>query len=234
MDHIKTESEKVSSIMESDEENDSTVQSASKTIFIKKEDLDPNRVDKDVLISPYNKENFKGENYLLTLGSHYFSHETMTSSINPESKKSLRKYWGDPKKASKMSESEIETNNLSPKDRYIKISSGRSILCHTHEFIGISEGMEIIFKPISRLSTALIDIKITTGGNYFDRCILAIKNNSDSCVYLREGSFISEVTFFRASQPKMQNGFGKDKLALKQIERNWKPENLFVSNLIDT
>ena len=224
--------DKADSAFESEDEHEVTTSSASsRSIFVRKEDLDPNRVDKDILIVPYKAENFQGTSYFLTLGTHYFVHETMTTLINPESKKSVRNYWGQPKKAVKLPEIEIRNTGLDSEKKYIKIAAGKTILCHTSEFIGISEGMQILFKPVSRLVISLLDVKITTGGNYFDRCILIIKNSSESCVYLNEGTFISEVTFFRTSQPKDGNELGKDKMALSQIQKNWKPENLFVSNI---
>jgi len=214
------------SAAESEVESETSTQS-SRTFVVKKNDLNPNTIDKDVLINPYIEDNSREESYILTLGKNFFVHENTVPAINPESKKVNRNYWGVPKKASVMGASECKAHGLDTEKRYIKLPSGKSILCHTGEFIGITSGMKIIFDPIPKLITSLVDVKICKGGHYFDRCVVSVKNNSESCVYLRESSPIAEATFIRTSPADPKKGFGKDKEALTQIENDWKPENLF-------
>jgi len=211
----------------SDGESD-YIQSKSEKQFIGKDDFKSDRIDKDVLINPYNESNFNGEAYKLTLGKNYFIHDSEVSSICPESYESNVKYWGKAKVATVLSKQECEKNGLRLNERYITIPPGKCILGHTHEFIGVSEGMTILFRSLHELITSLVTVEICVGGNYFDKCNVTIKNNSDALVYIRVGSFISEASFIRTSIPKSTNGFGKDKQALEQIERNWKAENLLI------
>jgi len=196
--------------------------------FISQEDFDSGRIMKDVLINPLIKEHFRKQNYLLTLGKHYFSYSGNKGSVNPESRKSNKNYWGDAQKAAELSPGEYKLNNIQDKQKYIKIPPGKTILTHTEEFIGVSDGMTFIFRPLFSMISCAISVEIAQGGHYYDRCIVIIKNNSDAIAYLREGCFISEVSFIRLSTPTTESGFGKDKNALRQIEEVWKAENLLI------
>jgi len=210
--------------MESDMESES---GPSFNEFISREELSSGRILKDVLINPINPNHFRRQNYLLTLGNHYFSC-ALGVPINPESSKSNKAYWGPSKKAELLPQVEYEKNKLIAGQRYIKIHAGKTILAHTHEFIGVSDGMSFLFRPLSTMLSCSISVEAGQGGHYYDRCILSITNKSDGIAYLREGSFIIEVSFYRTANPATDSGFGKDKNALKQIEEVWKAENLLI------
>lgn len=199
---------------------------------LRKEDLRSDRINKDVLIDPFYPENFKSEKYRLTLGKFYFTSNPGIAAINPESPEMNSEYWGKYRTAEKYVGGETKIGNLRKDERYIKIPAGKTVLTHTHEFIGVSEGMSILFTPIQELVSSLLSVEICIGGNYFDRCIVTIRNNSDSIAYIRVGSAISEVTFFRSSTPDDGTGFGKDKQALQQIQSSWKAVSLLIKKPI--
>jgi len=224
-----------SSIVDSDADEEHNPQSSSSTapspyiIYGKNEianDKD-DRVTSTVVVMPRKEENWRDNNLILTLGENYFENSKPIEGFLSQDERSIRNYWGNPRKFTTPSDRDVKQYGLSVDKKYVKVPPRKTILTHTEEFIGLCKGILANFNSIPSLVASLITVNVGYENVYFSRCVLTITNNSDSCIFLEAGSPVAKVTFIITGPMEQKY---KDVDALKTLMNTWNVETLVTIN----
>lgn len=201
-----------------------------------------------VIIDPLNKSNINTSSYDVTLGNYYYR-ETVQNHIdfyNPYDEKHVKKVWGDPLEAVKVSQwskvSGIKLNNINDDDYIIWIKKGETILAHTNEFIGGRDTVTTMMKARSSMGRNFIEVCKCAGWGdigYVNRWTMEITNNSQYyAIPLVVGRRIAQIVFFDTGgtiNDKCYSSNGKyaNTTNIDKLKKTWKPSDMLPKMYLD-
>ncbi len=189
----------------------------------------------NIVINPLTKNNIGNCSVDVTLGKHYYRHDTfnpLTSPIyNPWNPQHVREYWGTPQTAQTVTTEEMSQQLGVPVGtEYILLQSYETILAHTQEFIGGRHHITTMMKARSSMGRSGISICKDAGWGdigYINRWTLEITNFSDYPVALLVGERIGQLVFYYTGIPIAQyHGNYQSSNDLNQLMNNWTPEEM--------
>lgn len=168
----------------------------------------------------------------VTLGKHYFRHQSLISdcfndskiyamlipTLDPTDPSQVRKFW----------------NQQETADGCIVIRPGETILAHTEEFIGGCHHITTMLRARSSMGRCNVTICRDAGWGdigYINRwCLQITNNNLNANIMLPVGTRIGQIIFLYSSVPESQyQGQYQSTLDIEQLVANWKPENMLPS-----
>lgn len=201
----------------------------------------------NITISPFNDKNLANTSYDVRLGKFYFRQSPMdhTQTLNPFWEKSVRKIYSEPLVADEVKRYKSVRNpfyNLNDRDKIILIAPGETILAHTFEFIGGSNGNSkkglkaVTTEMRARSSIGRIGIAVCKCAGwgdigYINRWTMEITNFSNCIVPLPVGMRIAQIIFHEVEPIEDDDFYHKKgkyqtKKTLKDIQAAWKPEDM--------
>lgn len=201
-----------------------------------------------VVIDPLNESNINTSSYDVTLGNYYYreSHQNGMKYYNPYDEKHIKKIWGDPKKAVKVSEwvkdNGIELTNIDKDDYIIWIGPGETILAHTEEFIGGRDSVTTMMKARSSMGRNFIEVCKCAGWGdigYVNRWTMEITNNSQYySIPLVVGRRIAQIVFFDTEGTIDDNCYSKtgkyaNTTDINELKKRWQPSDMLPKMYLD-
>ena len=193
----------------------------------------------NVVISPFIREFLGNCSYDVTLGENYYrSSVTDPFYYNPWSESATMRYWGTFVSADEATSENAGTYGLRVGQKYILISSGETILCHTQEFIGGRYNITTMMKARSSLGRSGISVCKCAGYGdigYINRWTMEITNMSAATIILPVGYRVAQIVFLSAGVPSHPYTGKYQKIAnsrdsrathltsLKEIQSRWHP-----------
>lgn len=196
----------------------------------------------NIVIDPFNIKNLGTASYDLSLGEYYYREQTpelLNKTYSPWSEEDVNRVWGKPQKAVVAGKYSKERgvalqNGVFPNDLVIWIPPGETFLCHTKEFIGGRNIVTTMMKARSSIGRNFIEVCKCAGWGdvgYFNRWTMEITNNSRFyTIPLVVGRRVAQMAFFEVGSVISTDyvSAGKYQLSqdLKEIKRNWNPDNM--------
>ncbi len=199
-----------------------------------------------IICTPFNPKHVAHASLDVTLGHHYFPTERVGDHTiyNPFDESDVDRYFEGPKKA--IPHKEWCNKNgvkllkgIPPNHPIIPIKPGERILAHTHEFFGIKPPGAYELKSRSSWGRNGIAVCFDAGWvdpGYINRLTLEIFNlNQKEIVLLPVGERIGQAVFHETGPVDGDYGLGRHKgfsgkyqvgTDLKQLIKNWKPEQM--------
>ena len=192
----------------------------------------------DIIITPFNRDFLSNCSYDVTLGENYYRSDIPIGNhdgkpvaefiFNPWSESATRTYWGKPNKAKEITEANAAQYSLRVGQKYILISPGETLLCHTQEFIGGRNCITTMMKARSSLGRCGISVCRCAGWGdigYINRWTMEITNASRAVIVLPVGYRVAQIVFLLAGVPerpyngKYQNSFTD----INSLKQSWRP-----------
>ena len=197
--------------------------------------------NKNILISPYKKENLSTSSYDVTLGEFYYReqrpdryHNGIYNIWDPNH---IERVWGKKEHKAKTAKEvfknlNFEYNNIKPTDKVILLEPGETILAHTDEFIGGMNTITTMMKARSSLGRSFIEVCKCAGWGdvgYVNRWTMEITNNSAHySIPLVVGRRIAQIIFFETGEilggDYNKEGKYNSSIQIKELRKNWKPD----------
>ena len=202
--------------------------------------------NKNIIISPFKRENLATSSYDVTLGDYYYR-EQRPERYSPDifniySEKDMNHVWSakDFKKAKKASEVfkkyKFDFVGINPDDKVILLKPGETILAHTNEFIGGKNHITTMMKARSSMGRSFIEVCKCAGWGdvgYVNRWTMEITNNSRNySIPLIVGRRIAQIVFFETGEiesvdySQITNSKYQSGGELKDLQKKWKPEDM--------
>ncbi len=199
----------------------------------------------NIIIYPFDKKNLANTSYDVRLGKYFFRQNRIgyTETLNPFWKKSVIKMYSKLEEAIPIEKIKSKTNpfyNLSTKNKIILIAPEETILAHTIEFIGGLNGINglsaITTEMRARSSLGRIGIAVCKCAGwgdvgYINRWTMEITNFSSAIIPLVVGMRVAQIIFHEVHKIDVkdhyyQKGKYQKHLSIKEIKKNWKPEDM--------
>jgi dCTP deaminase len=175
----------------------------------------------DIVISPFNPDNLNSSSYDVTLGEYYYE-ASEQEFLNPWSDESIKRYYGDFKKALMATPEEMAKYGLTSGDRIIIVKPGVTILGHTEEFIGTVNNYTSSMQAKSSLGRCNISVCMCAGWGdvgYKNRWTMEIRNVGNTPVILIVGKRIAQIVFHHVGSSSSYSG-------KYNINGIWTPQNM--------
>ena len=186
----------------------------------------------NVVISPFIRSFLGNCSYDVTLGENYYR-STISSEApdafyyNPWSESATMRYWGTFEQANEATTENAGIYGLRVGQKYIPISPGETILCHTQEFIGGRYNVTTMMKARSSLGRSGISVCKCAGYGdigYINRWTMEVTNMSAATIILPVGYRVAQIVFIYAGVPsRPYAGKYQANTTLKEIQGRWHP-----------
>jgi len=213
--------------------------------------------NRQIVIEPFHASNLNSASYDVTLGPHLYREQVPAQTAetppvcNPYNGKSVAASWKGPLAAQafsicKMARSFTVEDDIKPDELVIIVHPGETILSHTNEFIGTTEGSSCvaILQPRSSMERAHVHVQGGWGNvGFINRWCLRITNTSRThCVPLVVGRRIAQIAFLPLDSPSIRPAYGaiphRDKYqsgtTLPPVQQFWTPhDQMLPRNVVD-
>jgi deoxycytidine triphosphate deaminase len=207
-----------------------------------------------IVCEPFNPKHVAHASLDVTLGYYYYRTERTGyhSVYNPFDETDVERYFDGPFKASSHQEwcnkhGMTLLKGIPADHPVIALKPGERILAHTHEFFGIKPPGAFELKSRSSWGRNGIAVCFDAGWvdpGYINRLTLEIYNlNMKDIVLLPVGERIAQAVFHETGEVEGNYGLGRDNgysgkyqhgTNLKELIKNWSPEQMLPKAYLDT
>lgn len=195
-----------------------------------------------IIVHPFNPKNIAGSSLDVCLGEWYFTPgaDTSEDTYNPNSGKSVKTFFGEPKKAMKHSEWCKENKKPAfkgiPADQQIiVIPPGERFICHTEEFVGILPPGTT--KMHARSSWARNGLMVRLDAGWGDPGFIGrwgmpmLNTNKKHSLVIPVGERVAQIIFLETGEVNgdystISGQYQKKNSKIEQLVKNWKPSDL--------
>jgi dCTP deaminase len=210
---------------------------------------------KNVVISPFNRDQLGPNSYDITLGQYYYEPQVdkLPQFLHPENAKQTIQYWGVTaedadvinnkgqygcKIAQKVkSEDEALLHGVNVDDQIIVIQPGHVILGHTNEFIGGRNNITTTLHSRSTMGRSCVSCCGDAGFGdcgYVNRYTLEIENHGLTPIVLNVGQRVGQIGFHRTGDVLIsyeRRGQYQGTNSLDKLIQSWNPLCMLPANV---
>lgn len=138
----------------------------------------------NIVIDPFDPQQLGTNSYDVRLGEWYFEPNRNLLTVDFTSEADTHAFWGEPRRAA---------------DGIIAIRPGDTILCHTQEVVGGTNGFTTSMRARSSIGRACLSVCKCAGVGdvgYIARWTMEITNHSHATVVLPVGLRVAQILFY--------------------------------------
>jgi dCTP deaminase len=150
----------------------------------------------NIIIDPLDRQQLGTNSYDVRLGEWYFEPNRNLLVVDFTREEDTRAFWGEPKRA---------------EEGVIAIRPGDTILCHTQEVVGGTNGFTTSMRARSSIGRSCLSVCKCAGVGdvgYVARWTMEITNHSHATVVLPVGLRVAQILFYEVG-PTLKNYAGK-------------------------
>jgi dCTP deaminase len=163
----------------------------------------------NIVIEPFDAQQLGTNSYDVRLGDWYFEPNRNLLTVDFTREEDTRAFWGEPRHAD---------------DGIIAIRPGDTILCHTQEVVGGSNGYTTSMRARSSIGRSCLSVCKCAGVGdvgYIARWTMEITNHSHATVVLPVGLRVAQILFYQVG-PTLKAYTGK----YGRQEAPWSPYDM--------
>ena len=149
----------------------------------------------NIIIDPFDRQQLGTNSYDVRLGEWYFEPNRNLLIVDFTREEDTRAFWGEPQRA---------------QNGVIAIRPGDTILCHTQEVVGGTNGFTTSMRARSSIGRACLSVCKCAGVGdvgYIARWTMEITNHSHATVVLPIGMRVAQILFYEVGETiKAYNG----------------------------
>jgi dCTP deaminase len=194
----------------------------------------------NIIIYPFASEMIRTNSVDVTLGEYYYREQESKGHavMNPWDEQHVRRTWRlEHAKPVRITEKEFQItlgNGVSPDDKVILLAPGETVLAHTQEFIGGTNGcITTMLKARSSMGRNFIAVCKCAGMGdvgYINRWTMEITNHSKHYyIPLVVGRRIAQIIFFeveKVDDDYTNTGKYQSSNNIKELVQGWTPESM--------